>query len=221
MELIRKRYKGSGVYLAHLSPRDGNDIITLMEPQSHSEASTSEPLIPLEAEEPKRPKNPAQKWLFVSAAGLIVCFMALGVHVLRGGAGSPQPLPPKVLRQVFGFTPYYFNANTPPDNLLLQKDSPKFYGNALTFKLTDTKKEEITISQMAIPTPVPKAEGESMSTNLGSATIKTSGGHISGVLITSDKTYIMLSASDIISSGTFIDIYNSLHTVSKGAAATL
>ena len=190
-----------------------------MEPQNNIAVPAPAPPAPQELKETKRPRNPAQKWLLISAAGLVICLLALGIHALRGG-GSPQPLPTKVLSQVFGFTPYYFTKDTPPNNLRLQANTPKFFGNALTFKLADSKQEIITVSQKAIPTPVPKIEGEPVNTSLGTAHIKTGGGRISASLTTSDKTYITLDASDFISSGTFIDIYNGLSAAPKGAEAT-
>ena len=191
-----------------------------MEPQRHIDTAPSVPEAPLEVRPVKKAPNPARKWLLVSASGLVICLLGLGSHALRGGGGSPQPLPTKVLKQVFGFTPYYFAKETPPDNLHLQKDTPKFLGNTLSFNLADTKQEVITIKQKAVSSPLPKAEGEPTTTSLGSAYIKTGGGHISAVLTTADKTYITLDASDFISSGTFIDIYNGLVAAPKGAAAS-
>ena len=183
-----------------------------MEQQSQIATQTS---VPQEVPLPAPTKNPARKWLIVSATGLAICLVALGFHFIRGSGGTPEPLPKKVLSQVFGFTPYYFTKDTPPDHLHLQKDSPIFIGNALTFKLIDPKQEVITLSQKAIPTPTPKADGESVTTSLGTASIKIGGGRIKASLTTADKTYITLDATDFISSGTIIDIYNNLTAVSK------
>lgn len=161
-----------------------------------------------------KPQNPAKKWLIVSACGIALSLGSLGIHALRGGS-NPDPLPKVVLSQIFGFTPYYFVKDTAPDHLRLQAGSPKFFGNAFSFKLVDPKKEVITVSQKTLPTPTPKAEGESMTSSLGTAIIKNSGGHISAVLVSSDKTYITLSASDFITPGTLIDVYNSLTPIVK------
>ena len=191
-----------------------------MEPQNHIAGADSVPTAPQEVIETKRPKNPARKWLLVSAGGIIICLLALGFHALRGGGGSPQPLPNKVLSQVFGFTPYYFTSDTPPDNLRLLATSPKFFSNALSFKLADSKQETISVIEKTIPSPTPKAEGEPAQTSLGTVLIKTGGGHISAALTTKDKTYITLEASDFISSGTLIDVYNGLVAAPKGAQVT-
>jgi len=169
--------------------------------------------------EAPKPQNPARKWLFVSAFGLVLCLASLGLHAIRGGGGSVDPLPTKVLSQVFGFTPYYFAKDTPPDHLRLQTSTPKFLGNALTFKMTDSRQESISVSEKAFPTPFKNPDGESITTNLGTAIVKTGGGRISAAPTTKDKTYITLDASDFITSGTFIDVYNNLTSVQSGAAA--
>ncbi len=175
--------------------------------------------VPQEVPQPRPAKNPAQKWLILSAVGVAICLAALGFYFIRGNSGSTEPLPNKVLNQVFGFTPYYFTKDNPPDHLHLQKQSPIFIGNALTLKLNGAKQEIITMSQKAVPTPTPKADGESATTSLGTAIIKIGGGHIKASLTTADKTYITLNASDYISSGTMIDIYNNLTAVSKDTTA--
>lgn len=124
------------------------------------------------------------------------------------------------MSQVFGFTPYYFSKDIPPDHLKLDTNSAKFLSNQLTYIMTDSKQEKITISQQTAPATIKNMEGESAQTTLGTATIKTGSGQISAQVVTSDKTLITLHASDFISSGTLIDIYNSMHTVSKGVQVT-
>jgi hypothetical protein len=170
--------------------------------------------------EVKKPKNPARKWLMVSAAGVAICLFALGIGALRGGDSNLNPLPKKVLAQVFGFTPYYFNKDTPPAHLKLDATTPKFFGNALTFTLTDPKQEKITITQQTLPTGnFKRLTGDTTPTPLGEATIKMGGGKIEAELITKDNTYINIKASDFVSSGTLIDIFGNMSAAPKGAEA--
>ena len=175
-----------------------------MEPQRQLVDQSHKPELP----------NPARKWLFVSAVGLAVCLISLGFYFF-GGSTTPYPLPPKVIKQVFGFTPYYFKKDIPPDRLVLKQDSPTFIGNALTFVLSDSKKESITVTEAAAPEKAKAPEGKAETTALGTALIKTGGGRISSVLTTSSKTNIMLEGSDYISADTLVDIYNSLEAVKK------
>src|SRR5258706_15828590 len=94
--------------------------------------------------------NPARKWLYVSFLGFALCFISLGMHV-SGAGNMAQPLPPKVMSQVFGFTPYYFTKDSPPGKLSLKADSPKFLGNALSFDLIKSAKESVTVSEKTAP----------------------------------------------------------------------
>ncbi|MDB5182333.1 MAG: hypothetical protein JWO47_117 [Candidatus Saccharibacteria bacterium] len=172
------------------------------------------------AQEVKKAKNPARKWLQISAGGLAICALALGIHFLAGGGGNPNPLPKKVLAQVFGFTPYYFNKDTPPDHLKLDLASPKFIGNALNFTMLDPKSEKITVTQTTLPASgFKKLAGDTAATPLGEATIKVGGGHIEAELVTPDKTLVTLKATDFVSSGTLIDILGNMKAAPKGAAA--
>lgn len=205
-----------------------------MEPQRHTEPhhahihaptqvaqhAAEHPTDQSETQKSKKSKNPARKWLMVSAFGLLLSISSLSVHALRGGSASQEPLPKKVLSQVFGFTPYYFAKNTPPDRLKLDINSPKFIGNALNFTMVDSKHEKITVVQKTAPaSDAKKMDGQKAQTPLGTATIKTGGGHVAAELVTSDGTYISLSASDFISSGTLIDVYGNLKPAPKGIDA--
>ncbi|CAN5375294.1 hypothetical protein BH10PAT3_BH10PAT3_8680 [soil metagenome] len=167
-------------------------------------------------------KNPAMKWLYIGIAGAVVCIAALIIGAVRGGPSTADALPPIVLKQVFGFTPYYFKNNSPPAHLRLQTGSPKFFGNALTFSLKNSKNQSITVSEQSPDSgPAPKkVEGEAVDTDLGSATIgKVSGGHLSASVTTKDKTYILLESSDLLNSGTMKDIFDSLIAIDKTTGA--
>lgn len=189
-----------------------------MEPQGNIQpAPLAAPETPPQS---KRANNPAQKWLIMSAIGFAICFGALGVHFLGGGSGSPDPLPKKVLSQVFGFTPYYFVKDTPPGRLSLDESSAKFFGNALTFTLLDSKQEKILVTQQVLPTTgYKKLEGETAKTPIGTATIKMGAGKVTAELITNDKTYITISASDFVSTGTLIDVFGNMTAAPKGIEA--
>ena len=166
----------------------------------------------------KAKKDPARKWLIVGLVGLAIFLGALGFHFISGSGGSADPLPPKVLAQVFGFTPYYFTKDSPPDGFHLQTGSAKFLGNALSFTLTNSKKEKIEVNQK-IPPAVSSAakdpSSESYDAPLGTAIIISNGGHMSTALTTPDKTYITFETSDFLSTGTFKDMLSELTPVQK------
>lgn len=140
--------------------------------------------------------NPARKWLYISIVGFTMCFVSLGMHV-SGAGSSSQPLPSKVLRQVFGFTPYYFAKDSPPAKLSLKLNSPKFLGNALSYDLVKSAKESVSVSEKAAPA-VAAAKGEndiSFETTSGNALVsKAKDGKIKGSLLTHDKTLISVEA---------------------------
>lgn len=171
-------------------------------------------------EAPKRKQvNPARKWLVVSAAGFTLCFASIGYHVAAGGSSSTDPLPVTVLHQVFGFTPYYFTENMPPNRLKLQKSSTKFFGNALTFDIANSKNQKITISQKMLATDYKRAND---STDMGfvapagNATIKAiKGGHITALVTTKDNTLITLDSSDILNTETLRSVIEKLVIVDK------
>ncbi len=145
--------------------------------------------------------NPARKWLYVSFLGFTMCFTALGMHV-SGAGNTAQPLPSKVLSQVFGFSPYYFQKDSPPDKLTLKSGSPKFLGNALSYELVKSANESITVSEKTAPTGTSslKTEGDiSFETTIGNGLIgKPKDGRIKGSLLTRDKTLISLEAPESV-----------------------
>lgn len=163
--------------------------------------------------------NPARKWLIVSLCGLIVCLGALGYRALTGGSSTPQPLPSKVLKQVFGFTPYYFTKDIPPARLKLKADTPKFFGNALSFTLVSPKNQTVTITQKTLPTDYSKAakgDDKSLNTVAGTATVSAvQGGRIEATLITKDNTLITVESKEILNSGTIQEILESLIAIDK------
>lgn len=168
----------------------------------------------------KDSQNPARKWLIVSACGFLICVLSLGFHFIRGGSNGAYPLPKTVLKQVFGFTPFYFEKDSPPDHLELASGSSKFLSNELSFSLITPKKEAIVVTQKSsLTTATVKDEGESYATALGTAKIKSGSGHINASITTANKTTITLAASDAVSANTFVHIMNALTPVEKGAAA--
>lgn len=171
-------------------------------------------------EAPKRRQaNPARKWLIVSACGFVISFAAFGYHIAAGGSSSSNPLPVTVLRQVFGFTPYYFENNMPPDRLKLQPNTPKFFGNALTFDIANSKNQKITISQKALPPDYKRGTNStdtSFEAPVGSSLIQpVKGGHITAIVKTKDNTLIILDSSDILNSDTLKSVINKLTAVDK------
>lgn len=183
-----------------------------------------EPQLQIEAPQVIRAaSNPAKKWLLVSIAGFTVFFLALGFHFFYGASSSSYPLPKPILRQVFGFNPYYFAKDTPPDNLSLVPNSTKFIANSLQYDLISSSKKTISVSQGAATTTINtvKQDGETFETTIGTAKIKTASGRIKASLITADKTIITLEAPDQISSNTLAHIYNALIPVNKGASVSI
>lgn len=163
--------------------------------------------------------NPARKWLLVSLFGVFLCLGALSYHFIAGGSSSTDPLPVAVLHQVFGFTPYYFTENMPPNRLKLQKSSTKFFGNALTFDIANSKNQKITISQKALATDYKRATD---STDMGfvapagNATIKAiKSGRITALVTTKDNTLITLDSSDILNTETLRSVIEKLVIVDK------
>lgn len=151
-----------------------------------------------------------RKWLIVSIVGLVICFLGLGMHFLGGGSKANDPLPQKVLNQIFGFTPYYFEKNNPPSKLRLQTDSPKFYGNIFSFTLTNGKNERVMVNQKTLPPDfksTPQSTDETVKTDAGAGYIgEVNDGHISATFVTSDKTLITLESDELLSSSVLKNI---------------
>jgi hypothetical protein len=177
------------------------------------------PVQHVEAKAPKRRRNPAQKWLYVAAAGLSICVIALLVHFTGNGSTLPDPLPKQVLTQVFGFKPYYYVDNKLPARMHLKPGSTKFFGNALIFTLVNSKNQSVIISQKILPTDYidPQQSGnQSFISPAGTGTIgSVQGGKIAAGLITKDTTIISLESSDIFSISTIKDILSYLGPIEK------
>ena len=183
-----------------------------MEPQRISDNNTGN----------TTPANPALKWLYLGIAGIIICVLSLGIHFFKGSSEVGVALPQKVMSQVFGFSPYYFLDNNAPDNYTLDTNSPKFIGNALTFTLSNTKKEVVTVTQKALPSDY-RNLGESekiFDVETGNAVVGgPKKGKNTGSLATKDKTLISIQGPDTVDSSTIEDMLRTLVVVPKGLDA--
>jgi hypothetical protein len=160
-----------------------------------------------------------RKWLIVSICGLIIFTVGLGLHFLRGGSNTNDPLPQKVLNQIFGFTPYYFEKNNPPSKLRLQTDTPKFYGNIFSFTLKNGKYEHVTVNQKTLPSDYKNttdSTDETVTTDAGSGYISdVKDGHISATFVTKEKTLITLESDELLSSNVLKNILMKLVAFDK------
>lgn len=165
--------------------------------------------------------NPARKWLYVSLAGFLMCFLSVGLYLSHGG-NTARPLPALIMKQVFGFTPYYFLDDKPPGKLSLKSGSAKFLGNALSFDLEKSATESVTISEKAAAANflLAKKDGEiSLDTISGTALLSLpKDGHVSGSLLTSDKTIIEVTAPDSLGSDLVESVLRALKPSPKDIA---
>ncbi len=166
-----------------------------------------------------------RKWLVVSLCGFIIFLGGLGMHFLGGGSTAKDPLPQKVLNQIFGFTPYYFENNRPPSKLHLQTETPKFFGNVFSFTLANGKNEKVIVSQKTLPSDYKNASqstDETVNTETGGGYIsEVKDGRISATFVTKEKTLITLESDELLSSNVLKSILLKLVPFDKTKNAPL